>query len=143
MLNEIMLGLPATARQTLRQLSSMQQERFLAQREVVSKLRRDYWTVQASLDIRLSNFMPVRAMEEMRLILSKRQRGDGTWYKPVLEPVPEAPRASNRALGIYKPLRVPAPIVRPALLASGLNELLDPYSLHVGGADHNTVSWDV
>eukprot|EP00965_Chrysotila_dentata_P093454 3087043-Pleurochrysis_carterae.AAC.1 len=72
-----MLGLPPESRAVLRKLPSVQQERFIAQRDVLNKLRQEYWTVQAALDIRLSNFVPVRSMEEMRLILSKKQNEDG------------------------------------------------------------------
>eukprot|EP00965_Chrysotila_dentata_P024172 800970-Pleurochrysis_carterae.AAC.1 len=72
-----MLGLPPESRVVLRKLPSVQQERFIAQRDVLNKLQQEYWTVQAALDIRLSNFVPVRLMEEMRLILSKKQNEDG------------------------------------------------------------------
>eukprot|EP00965_Chrysotila_dentata_P032946 1097911-Pleurochrysis_carterae.AAC.1 len=88
--------------------------------------------------------MPVRAMDEMRLILSKKQREDGTWYRPIFAAMPpNATRASNRAVGIHKPLRVPSPIVPPGLLSSGLSNLLDPFSMYVGGENHNTAAWDV
>eukprot|EP00965_Chrysotila_dentata_P116754 3859411-Pleurochrysis_carterae.AAC.1 len=102
----------------LRKQPAVAQERFIAQWDVLAKLQRELWTVPASLDIRLSNFIPVRFMEEVRLILSKRQNAGGSWYKPVLVELPAGPtRASNRALGIHRPITVPSPIVRPALLA--------------------------
>eukprot|EP00965_Chrysotila_dentata_P016828 557950-Pleurochrysis_carterae.AAC.1 len=142
--NELLLKMPPAERVKLRQMPAMQQEHFIGKRDVIAKLKREYWTTQASLDVRLSNFMPVRAMEEMRLILSKRQRDDGKWFRPVLVDLPAgAPRSSNRALGIHRPVTVPSPIVPPALLASGLDKLLDPFELKVGGADFGTATWDI
>eukprot|EP00965_Chrysotila_dentata_P023996 795029-Pleurochrysis_carterae.AAC.1 len=55
--NEVILKLPTTERKKLREMASISQERFLAQRDVIGKLKRDYRTTQASLDLRLSNFM--------------------------------------------------------------------------------------
>eukprot|EP00965_Chrysotila_dentata_P046135 1533978-Pleurochrysis_carterae.AAC.1 len=54
-----------------------------------------------------------------------------------------ATRASNRAVGIHKPLRVPSPIVRPALLSSGMSDLLSPFEMYVGGENYDTASWNV
>eukprot|EP00965_Chrysotila_dentata_P170830 5638947-Pleurochrysis_carterae.AAC.1 len=76
--------------------------------------------------------MPVRAMDEMRLMLSKKQREDGTWYRPIFAAMPpNATRASNRAVGTHKPLRVPSPKVPPGLLLSGLYEQLAGSLQHV------------
>eukprot|EP00965_Chrysotila_dentata_P007599 247576-Pleurochrysis_carterae.AAC.1 len=78
-----MLGLPPGSRVALRTLPPVRQERFIAKHDVLQKLRQELWTVQAELDIGLFNFIPVRSMEEMRLILSKKQHEDGRWYQPV------------------------------------------------------------
>eukprot|EP00965_Chrysotila_dentata_P046025 1529470-Pleurochrysis_carterae.AAC.1 len=96
-------------RDALRASGPIRQGRFLAMCDAFARLRREYWTVEASLDVRLSNFMPVRAMDEIRLILSKKQLEDGTWYRPdlCLQSCQQRRRVRRTAaaLGIHKPLR--------------------------------------
>eukprot|EP00965_Chrysotila_dentata_P151793 5016146-Pleurochrysis_carterae.AAC.1 len=75
----------------------------------------------------------------MRLILSKRQNEDGSWFRPVRVEMPTGvSRAWNLSIGTHKPLLVPSPIVPPGDLAVGHNELLDPFEMNIGGENFET-----
>eukprot|EP00965_Chrysotila_dentata_P161904 5347011-Pleurochrysis_carterae.AAC.1 len=82
----------------------MQQERYLAKRDLVHYIRKDVFTARRTLDARLENFWPTRAIDRANRSLTKVRLDDGTWKPMVLEMVPKAPKKSNRALGIYRPL---------------------------------------
>eukprot|EP00965_Chrysotila_dentata_P178358 5890626-Pleurochrysis_carterae.AAC.1 len=116
-------SLSAEQRSTLRALSSIQQERYIAQREICRKLRSDYFTPRATLTLRLENFMPTRAIDRANTALSKKQLDDGTWRRPVLIELPKASQRSNRALGIYQPVRMFNVFSSPKYISSALDEL--------------------
>eukprot|EP00965_Chrysotila_dentata_P031980 1066038-Pleurochrysis_carterae.AAC.1 len=93
-------------RSVLRELLSVQQERFLVSRDLCQKLRSDFFTPKAALTVRLENFLSTRAMDRANSVLSKKQLDDGTWRRPILPDVPKGSRVANRALGINAPLRM-------------------------------------
>eukprot|EP00965_Chrysotila_dentata_P228245 6196495-Pleurochrysis_carterae.AAC.2 len=69
-------GLSVAQRQTLRDLPSVQQERFLASRDLCATLRAKHFTPSAALTVRLENFLSTRAMDRASTALSKCQRDD-------------------------------------------------------------------
>eukprot|EP00965_Chrysotila_dentata_P194889 6176655-Pleurochrysis_carterae.AAC.2 len=88
-------------RAEFRLLTSVRQERYLAQRELCRSLRSKFFTSKASLTVRPENFMPTRAINRANTVLSKTQKADGTWRRPIIIDVPSGCNTTNRALGIY------------------------------------------
>eukprot|EP00965_Chrysotila_dentata_P081099 2677016-Pleurochrysis_carterae.AAC.1 len=84
-------------------MSSVAQEAFLAKRDFLQLLKTDVFTAKKTLEMRLENFWPTRALERANTVFCKEQLADGRWRPRVLVPVPKGPRASNRALRIYSP----------------------------------------
>mmetsp|Transcript_35122 Transcript_35122/g.77283 ORF Transcript_35122/g.77283 Transcript_35122/m.77283 type:complete len:243 (-) Transcript_35122:890-1618(-) len=59
----LVLSLSAQQRTQLRALPSMQQERYLAQRDLCRTLRAEFSTPKATLTVRLENFLPTRSID--------------------------------------------------------------------------------
>eukprot|EP00965_Chrysotila_dentata_P138561 4583369-Pleurochrysis_carterae.AAC.1 len=68
-------------RSTLRTLSFLLQERWLAKRDFLNKLKNDVFTPNHALEARLENFWPTRAMERANTVFTKAQRDDGSWTR--------------------------------------------------------------
>eukprot|EP00965_Chrysotila_dentata_P118718 3925686-Pleurochrysis_carterae.AAC.1 len=100
----ILLAFPVDVREQLRALSAMQQESYLAKRALMKQMSTDIFNPSNTLEARLENFWPTRAIERANTVFSKCQRADGSCKPRTLVPLPKAPRKSNRALGIYVPL---------------------------------------
>eukprot|EP00965_Chrysotila_dentata_P041567 1378313-Pleurochrysis_carterae.AAC.1 len=117
----------------------MQQERYLAQRDLCRQLRSDFFTPKATLTAGLENFMPIRSLDRINTALSKEQLDDGTWRRPVIINLPSATRASDRAMGSYNPIRMFNVFTTPRKTAAVLEELVTPFGeLSIGGDDFNS-----
>eukprot|EP00965_Chrysotila_dentata_P047369 1571601-Pleurochrysis_carterae.AAC.2 len=142
--NAIIQAFSVEQRAELRKLTALQQERFLAQRDLCQLLRSQHFTPKGSLSIRLDNFLPTRALDRANTVLSKVQDEDGTWRRPILLSMPSGCRTSNRALGICSPLRMFNVLSLPREIAAALDEVVTPFGeLSVGGNDFNTAAWDI
>eukprot|EP00965_Chrysotila_dentata_P224813 6194404-Pleurochrysis_carterae.AAC.3 len=93
-------SLSVEQRANLRSLSAIQQERYLAQRDLCGKLCSDFFTPKATRTFRLENFVPTCSIERTNTTLSKTQLDDGTWQRPILIKLPTATQKSNRSLSI-------------------------------------------
>ncbi len=87
--NQLLDSMSTDERSVLRGLQSVQQERYLAQSDLVRHLRRDFFSAKAGLTVRLENFMPSRVVDKADSVLAKKQRADGTWYRPIIVPMPK------------------------------------------------------
>eukprot|EP00965_Chrysotila_dentata_P204132 6182154-Pleurochrysis_carterae.AAC.3 len=79
-------------RARMRELLSVQQERFLEAKALCGSLRKKHFTPTASLTVRLEKNLSSHAIDRANSVLSKSQSDDGTWRRLVLL---EAP-AGNR-----------------------------------------------
>eukprot|EP00965_Chrysotila_dentata_P061515 2036811-Pleurochrysis_carterae.AAC.1 len=70
-INDLIQHLTIEQRSELRALNSVQQERFLAQRDLCRHLRTQHFTPKVALTMRLENFLPTRALERANTMLSK------------------------------------------------------------------------
>ena len=82
----------------MRQLPSIEQERFLGVRDATERLQRDHSNALNALEVRTSRGVSVRTINEINHITAYEQREDGSQQRAVLLRVPP-PRAISRARG--------------------------------------------
>eukprot|EP00965_Chrysotila_dentata_P223057 6193364-Pleurochrysis_carterae.AAC.2 len=83
-------------------------------------------------------------MERANTVFTKVQRDDGTWTRRLLARLPKAPKKSNRALGICRPLMMCFFFAQSAQMKQQLDSVLTPYGkVAVAGATYSGVVWDV
>ena len=120
--NRLMFKMTPEQRAVHRGLGAMRQERFLAKRDAMHDLHTHLYTARNSLEIRLRELLPTRALQRMRRVLTEVQDAAGNWSRFVVECVPKTAKeggndpllsrdglSGNRALKIYEHRHVLAP----------------------------------
>ena len=122
--------MPRSVRLKLRTMTYTEREGFVAVRSSVHHLREKYWTAGNWLELRLCKYISMAVFSFGGRLLSKVQRDDGSWERPVLLP---APANQNRARQdhIFGPMLVPSPFRDPAQISQAQAELLKGHDISV------------
>ena len=157
-LNRVLLSLSAAQREGLRELGFLRQEWFLATRGCVKHLQKHLYTAEASLEMRLSECISIRAFRRMRRVLTHVQDSIGQWGHLVLMDAPKhkneeggdpsLTKKMNADLGIYpkRPVYAPTPIAGDAAIQAAAERLLEDRKMAVAIPSTDGFSgatWDI
>ena len=129
-------------RAELRKLGVVARERFLAVRESIAFLKKEYWNAENLLELRILKYVPMSVFRMGHRLLSKKQDESGLWHPAILLEIPgKISRA--RKDGIFHHLHVPSPFRNPGELKAAQDKIMKPYDkFQTVSADGKGVQYD-